>query len=178
MSNTMIDEHTLSRIEMAKRYAKLYPSKAKSILGPEPIEESEQPKEIEKNEVKVKHGSPKDIIKNKQSGKKYVPYTADDKLTEELLAAIADACMCSLEELRGRRQDVGVPIARSIFCYVERKLNKRSYPDLGKLINKHYTTIMSSVKNFKREYVNKKIFEVYMKNDKLRELVEKAMRAA
>ena len=162
---------------MAKRYAKLHPAKAKSILGYEPIEESKPPKAVEKKEVKVKYRSPKDIIMEKHSGKRDFVYTADDKITEELLAAIADACMCSFGELRGRRQDTGVPIARSIFCYVERKLNKRSYPDLGKLINKDHTTIMSSVKKFKREYF-KKIFEVYMKNDKLRELVEKAMSAA
>ena len=102
-------------------------------------------------------------------------YTADDFITEELFDIIRDTCLCTKDELKTGKRDHGVTVARAIFCYVERKLNKRSYPDIGLLINKDHTSIMHLYDKFVKEYKHTKIFQVYMKDDRLRKLVDKAM---
>jgi hypothetical protein len=98
---------------------------------------------------------------------------ADYKLTVEILGLIKDACCCTLEDLRSHKRDSGLTIARSLFAFLERRLNKRSTTEIGALINKDHTSILHLKYRF-RDYSNGKIFEVYMKNARLKELYNKA----
>jgi Bacterial dnaA protein helix-turn-helix len=175
----MIDEYTLSRINMAKRYAELHPDKAKSILGYNPVPSKDLPKAIAKPDA-ARH-EPKSmfekIVKDCKSGKREYKYNYDDNLTSEVLSLISDACMCSLHDLQSRAKSQGITIPRAIFCYVERKLNKRSYPEIAAILKKDHTAIIDMMRRFRDRYKHSKIFEVYMKNDRLREIVQKAIDA-
>ena len=98
---------------------------------------------------------------------------ADYGLTVEILKLIEDACCCTLKDLRNNKRDHGLSVARALFVFLERHLNKRSTPEIGALINKDHTSILH-LKRRQPEYRETKIFEVYMKNARLKELYNKA----
>lgn len=100
---------------------------------------------------------------------------ADYTLTIRILEAIEEACMCPIDELRNNKRDSGLTTARVIYVFLERMLNKRSYPEVGAIINKHHTSCIHMRRNF-NNHKGTKIFQVYMRNDKLRKLYESAIK--
>lgn len=100
----------------------------------------------------------------------------DYSLTKKLFDLIYDACLCSREELCSRNRDQGLTVARAIFATIERRLNKRHYTEIADLIEKDHTSVMYMTKRMSREYRYSKIFQVYMMNDELKDLFQRAMK--
>lgn len=100
---------------------------------------------------------------------------ADYDLTAYILEAIEDACMCSLADLRNGKRDNGLTVARAIYTFIERRLNKRSYPEIGAIMKKDHTSCIYLSERL-AEYKTGKIFQVYMRNEKLKHLYECAER--
>lgn len=96
---------------------------------------------------------------------------ADYKLTMYILSVIEDACLTSLKDLRSSNRDHGLTVARAIFCRLERRLNGRSYPEVGALISKDHTSAIHMADSLRR-YKTGKAFQVFMKDDRLRRLYE------
>ena len=157
-----LDQNLVSKFSKAiKKY-----EREEAILASERFKKNTKTSPINK---------PEDIIRRNRSDVRKFKYTADDSITEELFDLIRDTCLCTKDELKTSKRDHGVTVARAIFCYVERRLNKRSYPEIALLINKDHTSIMHLYDRFVREYRHTKIFQVYMKDDRLRDLVNRAM---
>ncbi len=97
----------------------------------------------------------------------------DYDLTLKLLEAIEEACLVNLSDLRSSKREVGHTIPRAIFSYVERKLNQRSYPEIGYLLNKDHSSAMHLLERY-HDYKHTKVYKLYMRNDKLRAIVDEA----
>lgn len=98
---------------------------------------------------------------------------ADYKLTAYILSVIEDVCMATLDELRSINRDSGLTIARALFTYMERRLNNRSHPEIGAILNKDHTSCMHMINRIP-DYQKVKIFQVYMKDPRMNILFESA----
>ena len=97
---------------------------------------------------------------------------ADYKLTKYILGVIEDSCLCTLEDIRyPHKRDSGLAVVRAIYARLERNLNKRSYPEIGAIMNKDHTSIMYMVDRL-RTHKENKLFKILMKDDRLRRLYE------
>lgn len=96
---------------------------------------------------------------------------ADYKLTVSILDAINEASGFGLNELRmPRKRDHKLSVARSIFAYLERSLNNRSFPDIAALLDKDHTSCIYMVNIFRRNESKSEAHKEYMKNEKLNNL--------
>ena len=100
----------------------------------------------------------------------------DYSLTKKLFDLIYDVCLCSREELCSSNRDQGLTVARAIFATIERRLNKRHYTEIADLIEKDHTSVMHMTRRMPTEYRYSKIFQVYMRNDELKDLFQRAMK--
>jgi hypothetical protein len=100
---------------------------------------------------------------------------ADYKLTLHILKSINEASGFNLDDLRvPHKRYHSMAVARSIFTYLERTLNKRSFPDIASLLNKDHTSCMYMLKSFSRYEAESEAFAKYMENEKIRRLVDAA----
>lgn len=100
---------------------------------------------------------------------------ADYNLTLHILESIKDATGYTRYDLEytGRRNNRLV-VARSLFVYLERNLNKRSYPDIAAIMSMDHTSCMYLMKKFASLRETNKFFYEFMNNDKLKLLCERA----
>lgn len=98
---------------------------------------------------------------------------ADYKLTVYILTIIEDVCLSTLDDLRSYRRDAGLTVARALFTYMERRFNRRSHPEIGAILNKDHASCMNLIDRIK-EYEQGKIFQVYMKDARMKELFDMA----
>ena len=102
--------------------------------------------------------------------------TADYGLTMDILSAIQEASGYKIDDLRlSRKRHHGLSVARSIFVFIERTLNNRSYPDLGAILDKDHTSCIYMRWNVNSYAASSPVFAEFMKNCKLRELYDRAM---
>lgn len=126
----------------------------------------------------ILHGYSNKSRKGSEATRMWKPDTTDYALTEYIIKVIEDTCCVSFNELRDTsKRDQGMTLARSIFVYLERRLNNRSHPSIGAILNMHHTSSVHLAKKF-MIYRDQKIFEVFMKNDRMAHLMECAAKRA
>ena len=102
--------------------------------------------------------------------------TADYGLTMDIFSAVHEASGYMIDDLRlSRKRHHSLSVARSIFVFLERTLNNRSYPDLGALLYKDHTSCIYMHWKINSYAATSPVFAEFMENDKLRELYDRAM---
>lgn len=59
-----------------------------------------------------------------------------------ILNAVSDVTRVGIAQLQGRSREYRITNARQCFCYVARKHTKHSLPEIGRAIDRDYTTVL------------------------------------
>lgn len=102
---------------------------------------------------------------------------ADYSITIKLISSIEEATGISYNELRNTgKRDVLFSMTRSIFAFIERRLNKRSHTQIGAILNSDQSSCHHMMDRFRDDFEKKKLFQLIMKNNELKTLFNKARR--
>ena len=69
---------------------------------------------------------------------------------DKVFAAIMKKYSVSREDIKGQRRTKDVAWGRHMFAYLVRELTDMSFPNIGKIINRDHSTIMTSIKAVER----------------------------
>lgn len=102
---------------------------------------------------------------------------ANADLTVHNLRCIERSTGISFDELRQTyRRDALYSLARSIFTYIERRINNRSYPEIAAILNADHTSCMHMIDKFRRGIEDTKLFRLVMRDEEMYMLFDRARR--
>jgi len=80
----------------------------------------------------------------------------------QIIKKVSEACDVSITEIQGRGRQESVAWARHLLVYFLRKINKISYPAIGKIIKRDHTTIINSYKKVTKKIETDEKFKFFV----------------
>ncbi|MBE6631238.1 MAG: chromosomal replication initiator protein DnaA [Ruminococcaceae bacterium] len=79
---------------------------------------------------------------------------------EKILDKVSKRYGISSEDIKGKKQTRDIANARHIFIYITKKLTDMSYPAIGKILNRNYSSMISSYKLIEGKMSENTLFEI------------------
>ena len=88
---------------------------------------------------------------------------------EKIVTKVAAKYGVSPDEIYSKKKSSSISKARHISIYLMRKISELSYPNIGKIVNRDHSTIMSSFRLIETELKNNSSFEIEI-NELIKEI--------
>lgn len=102
---------------------------------------------------------------------------ADYKLSAYALSVIHNATGFTLGKMQisGQRY-LSLAVARALYAFIERKLNKRSLSEIAAILKKHHTSIMYMVDAVENQYKGGVVMNTFLSDRKMKYLYDCAIK--